>query len=77
MTKTQKVIKTGYLITLLSILVLIVNSILFGFEDAFKQAGFNYVYLGVMVCIIAAVCVAVGLTILLIGYANCADDFGG
>lgn len=77
MTKTQKVIKTGYLITLLSILVLIVNSILFGFEDAFKQAGFNYIYLGAMVCILAAICAIIGFVVLLIGYANCADDFGG
>jgi succinate dehydrogenase/fumarate reductase cytochrome b subunit len=77
MTKNQKVIKAGYLITILSILVLIANSILYGFEDALKQVGFNYNYLGTMAFIVSTVCVTVGLTILLIGYFNCADDFGG
>lgn len=77
MTKKQEVIKAGCLITILSILTLIANSILFGFEDAFKQVGFNYGYLGAMVYVLTTLCIAVGLTILLIGYTNCADDFGG
>ena len=77
MSKKQKVIKAGYLITILSILVLIANSILFGFEEIFAQAGFEYFFLGAMLYIVAAVCVTVGFTILLIGYTNCADDFGG
>jgi hypothetical protein len=77
MTKKQEVIKAGYLITILSILVLIANSILFGFEETFAQAGFNYFCLGAMLYILSALCVIVGFTILLIGYTNCADDFGG
>ena len=77
MTKTQKTIKAGYLITIISILALIANSILFGFEDAFAQAGFKYGYLGAMVYVLTILCVTVGLTLLLIGYTNCADDFRG
>ena len=77
MTKKQKTIQAGYLITILSILALIANSILFGFEDAFEQAGFNYGYLGAIVYILAALCVTIGLTIILIGHTNCTDDIGG